>query len=371
MLTVLLLLLNIIFDLSAVAASPPSPLPKSGQTTCYKPTDNTIIGCAGSGQDGETLTGVSWPVNRFINNDDQTLTDTLTGLIWFKDANPTNGFKTWQQALDFIKALNIRNHIGHNDWRLPNLNELESLVNNQPNLSGWLKSQNFFNVVADYYWTSTTYASYSTNAWSVSMYSGLVAGRGKVDGGYVWPVRSGKPGVLTLAKTGQTACYDSSGTVIACASTGQDGELQTGAAWPTPRFANNNDETITDRLTGLIWTKEAKIPGPSACRPGTDKAWLEALDYIKCLNTVKYLGKSDWRLPNRNELASLENYGQTNNANWLNEQEFSNVQAYSYYSSSTYADVPRNAWSLGMHDGSVTSNPKKRAINVWPVRSGN
>lgn len=364
------LLFSMLFDLSAYAAPPPTRLPQTGQKTCYQPKDNTVIACDGSGQDGDTLTGVAWPGERFKDNGDQTVTDKLSGLVWIKDANPTRGYKTWQQALDYIKFMNIKNYQGDNDWRLPNLNELESLVNKQPNLAPWLKSQGFLDVMTDYYWTSTTYATYPNYAWSVSMHSGLVAGRGKADGGYLWPVRSGDSGVLTIAKTGQTVCHDSSGTALPCAGTGQDGELQAGAAWPNPRFTDNTDETVTDRLTGLIWAKEAKAPGPMACNPGTTKAWQEALDYIKCLNAGNYLGKRDWRLPNRNELASLVNHGQANNADWLNKQGFSSVQASSYYSSTTYADVLWNAWSIGMHDGAVTSNAKMRAINVWPVRSG-
>jgi len=59
-------------------------------------------------------------------------------------------------------------------------------------------------------------------------------------------------GTINLPKTGQTICYDTSGNVISCAGTGQDGEIQAGVAWPEPRFADNGDGTITDNLTGLM-----------------------------------------------------------------------------------------------------------------------
>lgn len=365
-----LLLFSFLIDIPSHSATLPSPVPKTGQTTCYKPTGTTVIDCAGSGQDGETLAGVAWPNPRFTENGGQTMTDKLTGLIWTKNANPARGYKNWQQALDYIKALNTQSYLGHNDWRLPNVNELESLVIKQPDLVTRLKSQGFTNIMSDHYWTSTSYASYTNYAWSVSMNKGLVAGHGKAESCYVWPVRRGEPGTLALAKTGQTACYDNSGTAIACAGTGQDGEMQAGAAWPNLRFTDNSDGTMTDKLTGLVWPKEAKAPGPAACIPGTYKTWQEALDYVKCLNTTNFLDKSDWRLPNRNELASLVNHGQSNNALWLNTAGFSNVQADSYYSSSIFSDVTWNAWSIGMQDGAVTSTAKMRAINAWPVRSG-
>lgn len=48
------------------------------------------------------------------------------------------------------------------------------------------------------------------------------------------------------------------GTEIPWAGTGQDVELQHGVTWPNPRFTYNGDDTVTDNLTGLMWTKDAK-----------------------------------------------------------------------------------------------------------------
>jgi len=39
-----------------------------------------------------------------------------------------------------------------------------------------------------------------------------------------------------LWETGQTTCYNSSGSVITCTETGQDGDIRAGVAWPGPRF---------------------------------------------------------------------------------------------------------------------------------------
>ena len=62
---------------------------------------------------------------------------------------------------------------------------------------------------------------------------------------------------LRSPKTGQTLCYDSLGAVVPCAGTGQDGEIKAGVAWPSPRFTDNSNGTVTDNLTGLIWLKNA------------------------------------------------------------------------------------------------------------------
>lgn len=49
-----------------------------------------------------------------------------------------------------------------------------------------------------------------------------------------------------VPKTGQTTCYDANGSVIPCAGTGQDGDIQAGVAWPDPRFTDNGNGTVTD-----------------------------------------------------------------------------------------------------------------------------
>jgi len=149
---------------------------------------------------------------------------------------------------------------------------------------------------------------------------------------------------IKLPKTGQTKCYDANGDIISCTNTGQDGEIQAGVAWPEPRFQDNGDQTVTDKLTGLTWTKDGNTPGVSTCEPGLVKTWQEALDYVKCLNTSSYLGHDDWRLPNINELESLVNIGEENFADWLDFQGFANVQDANYWTSTTLAYNTRYAW---------------------------
>lgn len=66
-------------------------------------------------------------------------------------------------------------------------------------------------------------------------------------------------GTVDLPQTGQKTCYDTSGNVIPCTGTGQDGEIQAGVPWPSPRFTDNGNGTVTDKLTGLMWLKECKL----------------------------------------------------------------------------------------------------------------
>jgi uncharacterized repeat protein (TIGR01451 family) len=182
---------------------------------------------------------------------------------------------------------------------------------------------------------------------------------------YVWPVRAGQCGsldhsVICLPKTGQTKCYNTYGGEIPCAGTGQDGEIQAGVARPDPGFTDHGDGTITDNLTGLMWTKNANLPGGS-------KPWQEALDYC---NNLTLGGYNDWRLPNRKELYSFTDFSR-DDPSLPTGYPFTNVQAYHYWSSTSDAGYPVSAWIVGVWSGSVYDGNKSYHYDyVWPVRSG-
>ena len=161
-------------------------LPKTGQTTSYAARD-----------DGNLQIGVAWPDPRFTvgtGAEADCVTDNLTGLMWSKNANLPNGQRNWQEALDYVAALNSGGDLcGHTDWRLPNINELESLIHaGQPDIATWLNEQGFSNVQSNWYWSSTTYADDTGKAWVIHSWFGIVAGTSKNDTAYVWPVRSGQ-----------------------------------------------------------------------------------------------------------------------------------------------------------------------------------
>lgn len=238
----------------------------------------------------------------------------------------------------------------------------------------------FINVPTGYswHWSSTTvlYPSLQNNAWMSLVDLGWLSHDVKSLGIYVWPVRTnGISGVINIPKTGQTTCYNVSGSLIDCTGTDQDGDLQTGIVWPSPRFNDNGNLTITDNLTGLIWPQDSNAPGPVACNPGVTKTWQGSLDYIVCLNTNNYLNHNDWRLPNVNELASLVHAGQPITADWLNTQGFSNVEHTWYWSSTTFAGDTGYAAGViftgNLYGGPISATGvKTSSYKVWPVRGG-
>lgn len=182
-------------------------------------------------------------------------------------------------------------------------------------------------------------------------------------------------------QTGQKKCDDASGNELACAGTGQDGELQTGVAWPTTRFSlasSGSGTVVIDNLTGLMWPRNAGTPSTGSCTGGA-MTWQNALNYVACLNTGSgYLGYTDWRLPNVNELESLLHAGFkqetcggwpcTSNSRWLTEQGFINLKGISYWSSTSNASDTYYAWGVNMLSSCISDVLKIWDHYVWPVR---
>ncbi len=66
---------------------------------------------------------------RFLDNGDQTITDTKTGLMWRKNDSylDTGHWLNWQEGFEFIHSLNAEGDGGYTDWRMPTLEELKTL----------------------------------------------------------------------------------------------------------------------------------------------------------------------------------------------------------------------------------------------------
>lgn len=165
---------------------------------------------------------------------------------------------------------------------------------------------------------------------------------------------------VTLPETGQTGKYGFN----------DDGTLRKGAAWPDPRFTDNSNMTITDNLTGLMWTKDARNPGPLACPINKNVLWEDAFAHVKCLNKNKYLGYDDWRMPNVNEIASLINIDQADTSVWLTSKGFKDIMMEFYWTSTTDAKRNKLAWVAVMYSGNLFSRSKDKKYPLWPVRGG-
>jgi len=116
-------------------------------------------------------------------NGDGTITDNATGLIWEKltddsSIHDKDNTYTWANAFAVkIADLNTANFAGHNDWRLPNVNELQTLANYgtfSPAIDPAFNNGADSFTQSSVYWSSTTFASGTSNAWGVDFLNGFV-----------------------------------------------------------------------------------------------------------------------------------------------------------------------------------------------------
>jgi hypothetical protein len=189
---------------AAKKVKPVAPVPQTGQTTCWQIGDGPID-CPGTGQDGDIQAGVAWPVPRFTDNHDGTVTDNLTALIWLQNADCFGPFIAWTQALTLANTLvsgtcGLTDGSVAGDWRLPNLKEMLSLIDYGQFNPALPAGHPFLNVpttgTGDY-WSSTTRMSDAiqfgvANPFIVRLQEGFAMFGGLPPfTSRVWPVRGG------------------------------------------------------------------------------------------------------------------------------------------------------------------------------------
>jgi len=114
------------------------------------------------------------------------VTDNTTKLQWQDDA--IGSTMTWAVAIEHCENLSLD---GHSDWRLPNLSELSSIVDDtRYDLS--IDNTVFQNTASYAYWSSTTHARFSRNAWYVEFIYGGQGYNYKTTSNYVRCVRAGQ-----------------------------------------------------------------------------------------------------------------------------------------------------------------------------------
>ncbi len=136
------------------------------------------------------IVGLSVALFADFSKDDtaQIVTDNITKLQWQDDDTVSSSEKSWGDALAYCEELTLGEY---NDWRLPNIKELTSIVDDT-RVSPSIDIDAFEHVASYNYWSSTTYAGNSSNAWGVDFDSGVQNYYDRSNGGYVRCVRAGQ-----------------------------------------------------------------------------------------------------------------------------------------------------------------------------------
>jgi hypothetical protein len=340
-------------------------VPRTGQVKCWD-TQGREIPAAGSGQDGEYQIGIQFPEPRFKNNDDGTVTDNLTQLIWLKNADPFHEL-TWEDSLCRARALGhgsygLSDQSKPGDWRMPNLREMLSLIDYGTSAPIIPQMHPFENVQNAIYWTSTSLIAAAQMAWMITLGIGPTVFDIKFSLNRAWPVR-GRSSLVQ--RTGQQVCFDAGGNLKASAGSGQDGEIKAGGQPPDQRFTDNGDGTVLDNVTNLVWLKNAN--------PFGFRVWAEALELCNLLCAGKFgltdkSERGNWRLPNVREIESLVDYNQRGPC-LPQGHPFRNLRPSSYWTSTSVTSAPTEAMFIILGVGPSIFDSKEHPFFVWPVRS--
>jgi hypothetical protein len=223
----------------------------------------------------------------YKDNKDGTITDLSTGLMWVKERGER---MPWNDAVAGAKSCKAGNY---SDWRMPTIKELYSLILFTGNDGlGFNTYEGFIPYINTNYF-GFIYGNISKGErvidcqdWSSNVYLGpdFRGGRkifgvnfadGRIKGYSDTSPRSGMPMKLYARYVRGNLKYGKND------------------------FSSNTNGTITDKATGLMWSKEDSKRGLN---------FAEAEAWIKELNAKKHLGFSDWRLPTCKELHSIVDY---------------------------------------------------------------
>jgi len=122
--------------------------------------------------------------NKYVNNYDGTITDLNTGLMWQQSGS--DEYMTYMNCTEYIKNLNIKKFAGYDDWRIPSIDELMSLIEKNDSK---LYISDLFNPRQQFCWSSDKYSGDSSGIWGVGFIYGKVKWNNENAGSYIRCVR--------------------------------------------------------------------------------------------------------------------------------------------------------------------------------------
>ena len=226
----------------------------------------------------------------YVDNGDGTVTDLNTGLMW--QQNPGDKMP-WSDGMASADSFNLA---GYDDWRLPTIKELYSLIifsgidcsgyegTDTSSLVPFIDTDYFEfeygdesvgeRIIDSQFATCTEYVSTTMGGHHTMFGVNFADGRIKGYGTDPLPGQTENSQFFVLYVRGNTD-------------------------YGINDFTDNGDGTIIDSATELMWSQDDSGEGMN---------WEDALSWVQQKNEENYLGHNDWRLPNAKELQSILDY---------------------------------------------------------------
>ena len=244
----------------------------------------------------------------------------------------------------YVADVNAIRLCGYSDWRMPTRNELLNIVHND-RVYPALDLDYFPDTQSSNYWSSSTHAENNS---------------------YAWVIQFGSSDVTILPKTGNRRvrlvygnASDSQSNNVSCAN--ENSSIN--ATTPTADFTDHGDGTVTHDTTGLMWMQCSLGQSGADCATGSADYhnWLQAHEAAQDANDGEgTLGYNDWRLPNKNELASIVEERCWDSA--TNGDIFPSTPPAWFWSSSPHASGGDRAWPVDFSDGDLSSSILKGSV---------
>ncbi len=248
--------------------------------------------------------------------------DAATGLTWQVVSSAVGDFANLSALV--MQANGVDKPCGYTDWRLPTARELMSLTGT-PGATG-VVAKTAAAGMSGRYWSGESVVGASNNAWVVDAdNAGAVSFDAKAGALKVRLVRGGTPAA---------ACND----VTRLAG-----------------YTDRGDGTVADTPSKLMWKKCSEGLSDNSCATGGLMSFSSALslaDQVSAANNAVSLGYSDWRLPNRDEMASLLDRA-CNTRPAIATTLFPATQSVSYATSTPDANSASLFWYVDFAQGAV------------------
>jgi len=209
---------------------------------------------------------------------------------------------------------------GQSDWRVPNIRELQTIVNRDA-FDPSIDRSAFPATSSSFFWSSTNLSYDLSSAWFVFFYDGYAFGGNRIDYHEVRLVRGGK----------------TVGSLLAISPLASD-------------YVDHGDGTVTHTPTHLMWKKCAE--GLSWTGGACSGVAIDASADTAAAYTGTFSGRNDWRIPTEAELLSLVDYSVNYPA--INSSFFPGTSSHSFWSGSSHANSGSfQDWSVNFGDGSA------------------